>query len=92
MTTESLERRVESACSELTERLTDWLTDVPPDGHVIIELAWPNDADESGSAPYVQLAIDGLGVRSEAVGNGHLAAPFQLHEPRVEALLDIGWD
>ena len=36
MTTESLERQVESAWSELADRLTDWLTDVPPDGHVII--------------------------------------------------------
>ena len=55
MTTESPEHQVESAWSELEDRLTDWLADVPPDGHVIIELAWPDDADESGSAPYVQV-------------------------------------
>ena len=59
MTTEPLERQVESAWGELADRLTDWLTDVPPDGHVIIELAWPDDEGESGAAPYVQVAIDG---------------------------------
>jgi len=92
MTTESLERQVEGAWSELEHRLADWLTDVPPDGHVIIELDWPDDEGESGAAPYVQIAIDGLAVRSEAVSNDYLAGRFQLDDPRVEALLDIGWD
>ena len=92
MTTEPLERQVEGAWSELADRLTDWLTDVPPDGHVIIELAWPDDDGESGAAPYVQVAIDGLAVRSEAVSNDYLAPRFRLDDPRAEALLDIGWD
>jgi hypothetical protein len=91
MTTESLERQVEGAWTELEHRLADWLTDVPPDGHLVIELAWP-DEDESKAAPYVQLAIDGLAVRSEAVSNHYLASRFRLDDARVETLLEAGWD
>jgi hypothetical protein len=35
---------------------------------VLIELAWP-DVDLNQAQPYVQLAVEGMTVRSEAVSN-----------------------
>jgi hypothetical protein len=80
----------EQAWTALRGALMTWLADVPADGHVIIELPWP-DKDIAGAAPYVQLAIHGYSVRSEAVSNSFLDPRFRLDDTRADALLELGW-
>lgn len=85
------EQQTEQAWAELRDALATWLEEVPADGHIIIEMPWPDD-DIAGAAPYVQLAIDGYDVLAEAVSNAYLDPRFRLDEHRAETLLELGWE
>lgn len=88
-TTDAFEQQTERAWGALESRLGTWLEEVPPDETVLIEMAWSEEMDEA--VPYVQLVVEGLTVRSEAVSNSYLDERFQLDVARVEQLVALGW-
>jgi hypothetical protein len=89
-TTDAWEQETEQAWEALESQLATWLQEVPLDETVLIELAWP-EGDVEKVAPYVQLYIEGLTVRSEAASNYYLEPRFRLDETRVEQLRALGW-
>lgn len=90
MTTEMFDSDTAQAWDALESALAEWLESVPPDECVILEMPWPEEDDE-GTAPYVQLHIDGYDVHSEAASNEVLAPAFHLGADRLQALSDLGW-
>lgn len=74
----------------LTELLEVWLVSAHDDGYVIIDLAWPDDR-LTHAAPYVQFAVHGHRICSEAVSNNFLDPLFWLEPRRIADLLELGW-
>lgn len=89
MTMETFDDDVMQAWGELETALAEWLEAVPPDGCVILELPWPQGS--AGTAPYVQLRVDGYDVHAEASADEVLAEVFRLGDGRWQALVDLGW-
>lgn len=89
-TTDAWEQQTERAWGALENRLGTWLEEVPPDETVLLELAW-SEEDMDEAVPYVQLVVEGLNVRSEAVSNDYLDERFRLEDARVEQLMALGW-
>ncbi len=89
-TTEAWEQETEQSWVALEQRLATWLEWIPPDEAVVIEMPWP-DGGLEGAAPYVQLTVDEVTVRSEAASNRYLDERFRLDGAREAALVDLGW-
>lgn len=90
ITTDPGDQTAMHAWSGLTELLADWLMSAPDDGYVIIDLAWPDDR-LIDAAPYVQFAVHGHHVRSEAASNNVLDPLFRLGPRRIADLKQLGW-
>ena len=89
-TTDAWDQHSEQAWGALRSALRAWLVEVPPDETVRIALAWQQD-EVQGAAPWVELCVEGVTVRSTAAGNDCLDPRFRLDDGRVGQLLGLGW-
>jgi hypothetical protein len=88
-----LERRwddaVEAAWREFRQRLADHVAGMGEDDSIVVEV--PQQQEETGAAPYCQVAGGDAMVRVEAVSNVYLAAGSELDEEQERALERIGF-
>ena len=87
-----LERRwddaVEAAWREFRQRLADHVAGMGEDDSIVVEVP---QQQETGAAPYCQVAGGDAMVRVEAVSNVYLAAGSELDEEQERALEGIGF-
>ena len=87
-----LERRwddaVEGAWREFRQRLADHVAGMGEDDSIVVEVP---PQQETGAAPYCQVAGGDAMVRVEAVSNVYLAAGSELDEEQERALEGIGF-